>query len=141
MLALDGARVGVLVCYEQLFPDLARALRNAGAEFQVVITNDAWFGRTFFQRYQADALRLRAIENRSAFVRVANTGISGFVDRSRAIPRTHRLFEKAVEVSDVRLGRAHALRSNRRRDRVGRTTGASRCRGAGRRRAGFGSDS
>jgi apolipoprotein N-acyltransferase len=109
VLSLDGARAGVLVCYEQLFPELARSLRNAGARFQVVITNDAWFGRTFFQRYQADALRLRAIENRSAFVRVANTGISGFVDRYGRYHERTPLFEKAVEVHDVRLSDERTL--------------------------------
>jgi apolipoprotein N-acyltransferase len=98
-----GARIGVLVCYEQLFADLARGLRNAGAELQVIVTNDAWFGRSLFQPYQANAVRLRAIENRTAFVRVANTGISGFVDpRGRYHERTG-LFEQAVEVWDVPL--------------------------------------
>jgi len=98
-----GARMGVLVCYEQLFAELARELRNAGAELQVVITNDAWFGRTWFQGYQANALRLRAIENRSAFVRVANTGISGFVDPHGRYHERTPLFEQAIEVHDVPL--------------------------------------
>jgi apolipoprotein N-acyltransferase len=95
--------VGSLVCYEQMYPALARNLRNAGAQFQVVITNDAWFGPTMFQRYQADAVRLRAIENRTDIVRAANTGISGFVDsRGRYYGKTP-LFEEAVRVRDIRL--------------------------------------
>jgi len=103
VLEIAGAKVGTLVCYEQLFPDLARGLRNAGAELQVVITNDAWFGRSLFQPYQANAARLRAIENRTSVVRVANTGISGFIDtRGRYHHRTE-LFEQAVEVWDVPL--------------------------------------
>jgi apolipoprotein N-acyltransferase len=103
VLPIAGTRVGVLVCYEQLFPDLARNLRSSGAELQVVITNDAWFGRTVFQTYQANAVRLRAIENRTAFVRVANTGISGFIDRRGRYHQKTRLFEEAVEVRDVHL--------------------------------------
>jgi apolipoprotein N-acyltransferase len=100
---IAGARVGALVCYEQLFADLARGLRNAGAEMQVIVTNDAWFGRSLFQPYQANAVRLRAIENRTAYVRAANTGISGFVDpRGRYHERTG-LFEQTVEVWDVPL--------------------------------------
>ncbi|HXV78123.1 MAG TPA: apolipoprotein N-acyltransferase [Candidatus Polarisedimenticolaceae bacterium] len=94
---------GVLVCYELLFPDLPRELRNAGARFQVVITNDAWFGRTPFQRFLSNATRLRAIENRSEFVRAANSGISGFIDaRGRFHERTG-LFEVAIAARDVRL--------------------------------------
>jgi apolipoprotein N-acyltransferase len=103
VLDVAGARVGALVCFEQLFPELPRRLRNRGAELQVVITNDAWFGRTLFQQYQADALRLRAIENRTAFVRAANTGISGFVDRRGRYHRATSLYEETVVVHDVRL--------------------------------------
>ena len=103
VIEVADAKVGVLVCYEQLFPDLARGLRNAGAELQVVITNDAWFGRSLFQPYHANALRLRAIESRTSFVRVANTGISGFVDTHGRYHRRTDLFEEAVEVWDVPL--------------------------------------
>jgi len=103
VLDLDGTPIGVLVCYEQMFPDLARGLRRAGARLQVVITNDAWFGRTPFQRYQADALRLRAIENRSSFVRAANTGISGFVDPWGRLHEATPLYTEAVIEGEVRL--------------------------------------
>lgn len=96
-----GARIGVWVCYEELFPELPRRLRNAGAEFQVLITNDAWWGRTGFQRYLADVLRLRAIESRTDIVRAANTGISGFVDRRGVYRQSTPLFEEAVETSRV----------------------------------------
>jgi apolipoprotein N-acyltransferase len=103
ILPAAGARVGVLVCYEQLFPDRAARLRRAGAELQAVITNDAWFGRSLFQPYQANAARLRAIENRTPIVRVANTGISGFIDRRGRYDARTELFEEAVAVRDVPL--------------------------------------
>ena len=96
-----GRRVGVLVCYEEFYFDLARRMRLAGADFQVVITNDAWFGRTVFQGLLADVVRMRAIENRTAFVRVANTGISGFVDPLGRYHDRTGLFVPAVEVRDV----------------------------------------
>jgi apolipoprotein N-acyltransferase len=103
VIEVDGARAGVLVCYEQLFPDLTRDLRNAGAQFQVVVTNDAWFGRTPFQYFLANAPRLRAIENRTSFVRVANTGISGFVDSRGRYHERIGLFEVGVAAYDVEL--------------------------------------
>ncbi len=98
-----GARLGVLVCYEEFFPDLASGLRNSGANLQVVITNDAWFGRTLFQIYMVNALRLRAIENRTNYVRAANTGISGFIDTHGRVHQRTDWFEPAVEVRDVAL--------------------------------------
>jgi apolipoprotein N-acyltransferase len=102
-LPVAGAKLGVSVCYEELYFDLQRGLRNAGAQVQAVITNDAWFGTTFFQAYQANTVRLRAIENRTSFVRVANTGISMFVDPlGRDFERTELLTQE-VRVSDVAL--------------------------------------
>ena len=102
-LPVAGTKLGVSVCYEELYFDLQRGLRNAGAQVQAVITNDAWFGTTFFQAYQANTVRLRAIENRSSFVRVANTGVSMFVDPlGRDVERTELLTQE-VRVSDVAL--------------------------------------
>jgi apolipoprotein N-acyltransferase len=103
VLPVAGTALGVSVCYEELFFDLQRGLRNAGARVQAVITNDAWFGTTFFQNYQANTVRLRAIENRSSFVRVANTGISMFVDPLGRDSQRTKLLEEAVRVSDVAL--------------------------------------
>jgi apolipoprotein N-acyltransferase len=98
-----GTALGVSVCYEELYFDLQRSLRNAGARVQAVITNDAWFGTTFFQTYQANTVRLRAIENRSSFVRVANTGISMFVDPLGRDTERTELLTQEVRVSDVAL--------------------------------------
>ena len=108
-LPLGEKKVGVLVCYEEFYWDLGRSLRNAGAGLQIIITNDAWFGRSVFQAYQANSVRMRAIENRSSFVRVANTGISGFVDPLGRYHRKTDLFVEAVEVRDVPLTSVRTL--------------------------------
>ena len=102
-LPVAGTALGVSVCYEELYFDLQRSLRNSGARVQAVITNDAWFGTTFFQTYQANTVRLRAIENRSSFVRVANTGISMFVDPLGRDAERTELLTQEVRVSDVAL--------------------------------------
>ncbi|MBZ5638930.1 MAG: apolipoprotein N-acyltransferase [Acidobacteriia bacterium] len=102
-LPVRDLRVGTMICYEELYFDLARRLRNAGADFVAIMTNDAWFGRTFFQGYQANTVRMRAIENRCAFVRVANTGISGFVDPLGRYHGWTDLDVAATEVHEVPL--------------------------------------
>lgn len=77
---LGFGEVGVLICYESVFPERSRILRRRGTDVLLNITNDAWFGRTIAP-YQHNAhLALRAIENRVSVVRSANTGISGYTD-------------------------------------------------------------
>jgi apolipoprotein N-acyltransferase len=73
-------KVGVLICYESIFPQRSREFRREGANLIVNITNDAWFGHSLAP-YQHEAhMALRAIENRVGIVRAANTGISGYID-------------------------------------------------------------
>lgn len=72
-------KFSVLICFEDTVPELARAFTLNGAQFLVNITNDAWFKDTTapFQHLMASVLR--AVENRRALVRAANTGISVFI--------------------------------------------------------------
>jgi len=72
-------KFAVLICFEDLFPELSREFVGHGAQFLVNITNDAWYKKTSapFQHLQASVLR--AVENRVYMARAANTGISGFI--------------------------------------------------------------
>ncbi|MCX7766138.1 MAG: apolipoprotein N-acyltransferase, partial [Candidatus Sumerlaeia bacterium] len=73
-------RFGVMICFESSFSYLARRLVERGANFLVVITNDAWYGRSS-GAYQHFALSIfRAIEFRRPVVRSANTGISAVIN-------------------------------------------------------------
>jgi apolipoprotein N-acyltransferase len=77
---LSFGKVGVLICYESIFPQRSREFRREGADLIVNITNDAWFGKSLAP-YQHEAhMALRAIENRVGVVRAANTGISAYID-------------------------------------------------------------
>lgn len=79
-LKLDGHRVGVLICYEAIFPQLARRTVNLGATSLVNITNDAWFGNSSAPYQHLEMAGWRAIEFRVPFIRSANTGISAVFD-------------------------------------------------------------
>jgi apolipoprotein N-acyltransferase len=70
----------VLVCFEDLFPELSRRFVLEGAQLLLVITNDAWFGPTAAAYQHAQASTLRAVELRVPVVRAANTGWSGCID-------------------------------------------------------------
>ncbi len=93
---LAFGKVGVLICYESIFPQLSRDYAKQGTSLLLNITNDAWFQRSNAPYQHFAHLSLRAIENRLPVVRAANTGISGWIDplgRVRAetpifVPRT-----------------------------------------------------
>jgi apolipoprotein N-acyltransferase len=72
-------RLGVLVCVDTTYPELARDLRRRGAELLVTIANEADSG-VLTSALQARIARLRAVESRVPLVRVANTGPSEWVD-------------------------------------------------------------
>lgn len=77
---LPFGKVGVLICYESIFPQLSRQYRRDGVALLVNITNDAWFGRSTAPYQHFAHLPIRAIENRLPIARSANTGISAYID-------------------------------------------------------------
>ena len=93
---LQFGTVGVIICYEAIFPQLSRTYAVQGISVLLNITNDAWFQHSNAPYQHFAHLSLRAIENRIPIVRAANTGISGWIDplgRVRAetpifVPRT-----------------------------------------------------
>lgn len=73
------AAFSVLICFEDVFPELSRRFVLAGAQFLLNITNDAWYERTAASSQHLQASVLRAVENRIWVCRSANTGISAFI--------------------------------------------------------------
>lgn len=73
-------RVGLLICYEDIFPQLARANTMAGADWHFVVTNNAWFGEAGGAYQHAAHAVLRAVETRRPVVRCGNAGWSGWID-------------------------------------------------------------
>ena len=72
--------VGVLICYEDIFPALARETAQSGAEVIAVITNNAWYGEGGAAYQHAAHSVLRAVETRRPVIRCGNGGWSGWID-------------------------------------------------------------
>ncbi len=89
-------RAGVLICFESAFPAAARGVRQRGADFLVVLTNDAWLGRTPGPSQHLAHLRLRAVETRMSAVQDANSGPSALIDPLGRIAGETALFVAAA---------------------------------------------
>lgn len=77
---LDGVALGMLICYEGIFPALAQKQVERGASALLNISNDAWFGDTSAPRQHLNLTIMRAVEQGRWLVRGTNTGISAFID-------------------------------------------------------------
>ncbi len=95
-LSWDKDALGIQICYEVIFPGLSRKLVKNGATLLINITNDAWFGTTSGPYQHFSMTIFRAVENRRALARAANTGISGFIDPVGRILTSTRLLEEAA---------------------------------------------
>lgn len=91
----EGA-IGIQICFEIIFPGLSRAMVQNSADFLVNMTNDAWFEKTGAPYQHFSMAVFRAVENRRALVRAANTGISGFIDPTGRVVIQSDLFQEAV---------------------------------------------
>jgi apolipoprotein N-acyltransferase len=87
-LELSGVRLGGAICYEVVYPWIARAQVAAGADALYTLTNDAWYGSGGAQEQHWQAAVFRAVETGRPMLRAAVTGISGWVDgRGRTLAR------------------------------------------------------
>jgi len=107
-LVADNVPLGVLVCYEAIFADLARSQVNHGSRVLVNITNDAWFGRSSAPWQHLSMAAFRAVETRTPLVRAANTGITSIIDQNGHIRGMTSLFKESVMVGEVNVGSANA---------------------------------
>ena len=96
-------RLGVLICYEGIFPEAARDYKRRNADLLVNITNDAWFGRTSAPYQHLSMTVFRAIENRLYLVRAANTGISAIIDPTGEILSRTGIFERTTLKGEVKI--------------------------------------
>lgn len=79
-LNIDGLPpVGVLICYEVIFPGQVTDPTNR-PDWLLNITNDAWYGDSSGPRQHLLQTRVRAIEEGLPIVRSAGTGISALID-------------------------------------------------------------
>ena len=101
----NGLSLGLLICFEAIFPELSRNLTVQGANILINLTNDAWFGMTSAPYQHLSMAVFRSVENKRPMIRAANTGFSAFIGPNGRILASGDLFtqevlERSITVSD-----------------------------------------
>ena len=102
LFTVKGAKLGILICYESIFPDFTRREVNLGADVLVNITNDAWYGESSAPFQVLAMAALRSVETKVPMVRAANTGISAIIEPSGRITHRTPLFKRGTEIEEVK---------------------------------------
>ncbi len=110
-----NVKASVLICFEDVFPQVAREYVWDDTDFLVNLTNDGWFGEGAAQWQHAAAGAFRAVENGVPLVRCTNTGLTCWVDaegRERDIFRsdTNGVYGQGFEIVKIPLGATAAKR-------------------------------
>lgn len=101
---VKGWKIAPLVCFEAIYPSLAREAAQAGADLLVNLSNDSWFDQGAGPEQHFAMARLRAIENHLPLLRVATTGISALVDARGRIVHQLPSRRQAVALVEVERG-------------------------------------
>ena len=78
--APNRVRTSTLICFEDMFPELAREYVEDDTDFLVNLTNDGWFGNSAEQWQHAACGVFRAVENGVPLVRCCNNGVTCWID-------------------------------------------------------------
>jgi apolipoprotein N-acyltransferase len=73
-------KTSTLICFEDMFPELAREYVEDDTDFLVNLTNDGWFGDSAEQWQHMAGGVFRAVENGVPLVRCCNNGVTCWID-------------------------------------------------------------
>jgi apolipoprotein N-acyltransferase len=94
---LNGTKVGVVICYESIFPDEVREFAANGAQVFVNISDDGWYGESSAPFQHLQMARMRAIENQRWILLATNNGVTASIDPlGRVVKRSERNIRTAL---------------------------------------------
>ena len=109
LLHIGETALGPLICYEAIFPEIARKRVHNGANILVNVSNDAWFGRTAAPVQHLHLTSMRAVEQGRYIARATNTGISAIIDNTGITRFRGGLFRAETIIGEARLLHHHTV--------------------------------
>lgn len=109
VMSSENIKITPLICFESIFPDniipAGDIANNNIPDVLINITNDSWFGNSTGPYQHFEMTRLRSIEYRVSLLRVANSGISAYIDPYGRII-------KKIDLNQKGFFDVYALRNN-----------------------------
>jgi apolipoprotein N-acyltransferase len=108
----EGARLGVLICYEDMLPGPARQTVQAGAGVLVNVNNLSTFERTAAVRQHQLLARFRTIENRRWLVRCGTVGSTAVISATGRVTQQLAPSTPATAIAVVPLLEGRTVYTN-----------------------------
>ena len=101
IMTIKGGKVGNIICFESIYPELSRRSVLDGAEVLIETTNDSWLKDSPAMTQHLAHGVFRSVENGRYLVRSANSGISATIDSRGRIIKTLDIDQKGVITDTV----------------------------------------
>ena len=95
--------LGILICYEAIFPNLAQERVANGANLLLTISNDGWFGKSSAPFQHLAISSMRSVEQARPMLRATNTGITASIDKNGRIIHKGKLFVEETLLTSTSL--------------------------------------
>ena len=107
----QGHYFSVLICYEDIFPNIVREATLSGASFLVNQSDEGWFKNSQEVYLNNQIAVFRAIENRRSLLRSTNTGITCLIDYKGQILDQLEPFKTDILIVDMPIYRGASFYS------------------------------
>jgi len=113
IIRIKGLPVATTICYEDIFPVLARQ-NLPNARFLLNLSNNGWYGDSLAPHQHLQIAQMRALESGRELIRSTTSGISAIVDHKGRIKTQTPQFKKAILTGQVqpRIGYTPYIRYN-----------------------------
>ena len=98
-----NGKVGIMICYESMFPTHASKLVSGGTDMFAVVTNDSWFDTPLAQNLHIANGIYRAVETGRPLVQSSINGITAAIDIRGNVIAELKSSEPGVLYADVAM--------------------------------------